>query len=39
MGKLGTMGLAAAIFSPRMNVSGLAIANYWRKRSVNGDHN
>ncbi len=34
MGKLGTMGLAAAIFSPWMNVSGSVLANYWRKRPV-----
>jgi bile acid:Na+ symporter, BASS family len=32
MGKLGTMGLASAIFSPWMNVSGSVLANYWRKR-------
>jgi BASS family bile acid:Na+ symporter len=32
MGKLGTMGLAAAIFSPWMNVSGSVLANFWRKR-------
>jgi BASS family bile acid:Na+ symporter len=31
-GKLGTMGLAAAIFSPWMNISGSVLANYWRKR-------
>lgn len=31
MGMLGTMGLAAAIFSPWMNVSGSVLANYWRK--------
>jgi BASS family bile acid:Na+ symporter len=37
MGKLGTMGLAAAIFSPWMNVSGSMLANYWRKRPVTGD--
>ncbi len=30
LGKLGTMGLAAAIFSPWMNVSGSLLANYWR---------
>jgi bile acid:Na+ symporter, BASS family len=35
MGKLGTVGLAAAIFSPWMNVSGSLLANYWRKRPVN----
>lgn len=34
MGMLGTMGLAAAIFSPWMNVSGSVLANYWRKRSA-----
>ncbi|HYG22205.1 MAG TPA: bile acid:sodium symporter family protein [Verrucomicrobiae bacterium] len=33
MGKLGTVGLAAAIFSPWMNVSGSILANYWRKRA------
>jgi BASS family bile acid:Na+ symporter len=33
-GQLGTMGLAAAIFSPWMNVSGSLLANYWRKRPV-----
>lgn len=34
MGKLGTVGLAAAVFSPWMNVSGSILANYWRKRPV-----
>ena len=34
MGKLGTIGLAAAIFSPWMNVSGSVLANWWRKRPV-----
>lgn len=34
MGKLGTVGLAAAIFSPWMNVSGSVLANYWRGRPV-----
>jgi BASS family bile acid:Na+ symporter len=32
LGKLGTMGLAAAIFSPWMNVSGSVLANYWKAR-------
>jgi BASS family bile acid:Na+ symporter len=36
MDKLGTMGLAAAVFSPWMNVSGSILANYWRKRPVGG---
>jgi BASS family bile acid:Na+ symporter len=34
MGKVGTLGLAAAIFSPWMNVSGSILANYWRRRPV-----
>jgi len=32
MGKLGTVGLAAAVFSPWMNISGSILANYWKKR-------
>ena len=32
MNMLGTMGLAAAIFSPWMNISGSILANYWRKK-------
>lgn len=31
MGKLATVGLAPAIFSPWMNVSGSVLANFWRK--------
>lgn len=34
MGKLGTVGLAAAVFSPWMNISGSLLANYWRRRTV-----
>jgi len=34
MGKLATVGLAAAIFSPWMNVSGSVLANYWKKHPV-----
>ncbi|MFT3935698.1 MAG: bile acid:sodium symporter family protein [Chitinophagaceae bacterium] len=37
MGKLGTVGLAAAVFSPWMNISGSILANYWRKRPINED--
>lgn len=33
MGKLGTVGLAAAVFSPWMNISGSILANYWRRRA------
>lgn len=32
MGKLATVGLASAIFSPWMNISGSILANYWRKK-------
>ena len=32
MGKLATVGLASAVFSPWMNISGSILANYWRKR-------
>ncbi len=32
MGKLATVGLAPAIFSPWMNISGSILANYWSKR-------
>jgi BASS family bile acid:Na+ symporter len=34
MDKLGTMGLAAAVFSPWMNVTGSILANYWRRRPI-----
>ena len=34
MGKLGTVGLASAIFSPWMNVSGSVLANIWKRREV-----
>lgn len=33
LNKLATMGLAAAIFSPWMNISGSVLANFWRKRT------
>ena len=31
MGKLATVGLAPAVFSPWMNISGSILANYWHK--------
>src|SRR5438067_464156 len=34
MGKLGTIGLPAAVFSPWMNISGSLLANYWRRHLV-----
>lgn len=34
MGKLGTVGLASAVFSPWMNITGSILANYWKKCSA-----
>lgn len=34
MGKLATVGLAPAIFGPWMNISGSALANYWREKPI-----
>lgn len=34
MGKLATVGLAPAVFSPWMNISGSILANYWKRRPV-----
>jgi BASS family bile acid:Na+ symporter len=34
MGKLATVGLAAAVFSPWMNISGSILANYWCRHPV-----
>jgi len=34
MGKLGTVGLAAAVFSPWMNISGSLLANYWKSKAL-----
>jgi BASS family bile acid:Na+ symporter len=33
LSSIGKLGLAAAIFSPWMNVSGSILANYWRRRA------
>ena len=30
MGKLDTVGLAATIFGPLLNITGSVLANYWR---------
>jgi bile acid:Na+ symporter, BASS family len=32
MNKLGTVGLAAAVFIPWMNIAGSLLANYWRRK-------
>jgi bile acid:Na+ symporter, BASS family len=37
MGKLGTVGLPAAVFSPWMNISGSILANIWRRKPVEED--
>jgi bile acid:Na+ symporter, BASS family len=34
MGKLGTLGLASAVFSPWMNISGSILANIWKQHPV-----
>jgi BASS family bile acid:Na+ symporter len=34
LGKLGTLGLPAAVFSPWMNIAGSVLANYWRRHPV-----
>ena len=34
MGKVATVGLAPAIFGPWMNISGSALANWWRRNPV-----
>ncbi|MFD1294998.1 bile acid:sodium symporter family protein [Lutibacter holmesii] len=33
LGKIATMGLAPAVFSPLMNISGSILASYWHKKS------
>ena len=32
MGKLATVGLAAAVFGPLMNITGSALASWWHNR-------
>ncbi len=34
MGKVATVGLAPAIFGPWMNISGSALANWWRNKPL-----
>ncbi|WP_234735368.1 bile acid:sodium symporter family protein [Tellurirhabdus bombi] len=36
MGKVGTTGLAPAIFGPLMNTTGSILDNYWRRRPPSG---
>jgi BASS family bile acid:Na+ symporter len=37
MGKTATLGLAPAVFSPLMNITGSLLASYWHKRKVDED--
>lgn len=39
MGKLATVGLAPAIFGPLMNVTGSALATWWRDKIPKEDNN
>jgi BASS family bile acid:Na+ symporter len=32
MGKVATVGLAPAVFGPWMNITGSALANWWRRQ-------
>jgi BASS family bile acid:Na+ symporter len=32
MGKIATVGLAAAVFGPLMNITGSILASYWHRR-------
>ena len=35
MGKIATVGLAAAVFGPLMNITGSILASYWHRRPPN----
>jgi bile acid:Na+ symporter, BASS family len=37
MGKVATVGLAAAVFGPLMNITGSSLASWWRGKSVLND--
>jgi BASS family bile acid:Na+ symporter len=34
MGKIATVGLAAAVFGPMMNITGSILASYWAKKPI-----
>ena len=38
MGRVATVGLAPAVFGPWMNISGSALANWWRRRALESGH-
>jgi BASS family bile acid:Na+ symporter len=37
MGKIGTVGLAPAVFGPLMNITGSILASYWHRRPPKAD--
>lgn len=37
MGKIGTVGLASAVFGPLMNITGSILASYWHRRPPDGN--
>lgn len=37
MGKVGTVGLAPAVFGPMMNVTGSSLATWWRDKPIKGE--
>ncbi len=37
LGKVGTLGLAPAIFGPMMNITGSSLATWWRDRPIAGE--
>ena len=37
MGKIATVGLAAAVFGPLMNISGSVLASYWHRKPPKGE--
>ena len=37
MGKIATVGLAAAVFGPLMNITGSILASYWHRRPAKED--
>jgi BASS family bile acid:Na+ symporter len=34
MGKLSTVGLAPAVFGPLMNITGSALATWWKGKTI-----
>jgi BASS family bile acid:Na+ symporter len=38
MAKLNTVGLAAAVFGPMMNITGSTLATWWREKKIDDDH-